>query len=124
MIARRARGLPKRRRLWATAALALAWVSASSCADDGGGDQRSSLHGTVRDASTRKGVKGVSVTFLSDTLEQASDTSDGSGRFVIDAVSLVPRGKLTAEKAGYQTQVVSVFLDDEDVSIDLELERE
>lgn len=123
MSERPARGLPGGRRLWLVAALSLAFTAAA-CADDSGGDQRSSLHGTVRDASTRKALKGVSVTFLSDTLEQASDSSDGSGRFVLDVVSSVATGKLTAEKAGYQTQVVSVFLDDGDVAIDMELERE
>jgi len=99
-------------------------VLLAACADDDGDAAYGALHGTVRDAMDGKRLKGVSVEFVSDTLERASDTTDSEGKFSFDVVSVAPSGRLTAEKSGYERRVVSVFLDDSDVTVDLELERE
>jgi hypothetical protein len=103
-----------------TAALALA---SAGCADDDGA-LHGSVHGTVRDGASGKALKGVAVAFESDTLEEAADTTDGEGRFSINVSARTPSGRLTASKTGYETRTVSVFLDDGDVNVDIELERE
>lgn len=82
------------------------------------------VHGTVRSAASGKGLKGVEVTFVSDTLEEADDTTDADGRFVIHVAARTPSGRLTASKVGYETSTVSVFLDDGEVKIDIELEQD
>lgn len=91
------------------------------CADDAGGSEHASVHGTVRDGDSRKRLSGVKVEFESDTLDHTSDTTNSSGNFRLDAQSLTPEARLVASKAGYETRVVSVFLDSDDVSIDIEL---
>jgi hypothetical protein len=102
---------------------ALTWVSAG-CASDDDGTLHGAVHGTVSDGSSGKRLKGVEVAFESDTLDDASDTSDGEGRFSINVSARTPSGRLTASKAGYETRIVSVFLDDGDVNVDIELEKE
>lgn len=101
---------------------ALTWASAG-CADDDGG-LHGTVHGTVRDGTSGRGLKGVEVSFQSDTLDEAADTTDGEGRFAINVSALTPSGRLSASKAGYETRTVSVFLDDGDVNVDIDLERE
>jgi hypothetical protein len=100
----------------------LGWASAG-CAGEGDA-LHGAVHGTVRNAASGKGLKGVDVTFVSDTLEEADDTTDAEGRFVIHVAARTPSGRLTASKAGYEASTVSVFLDDGEVKIDIELERE
>jgi hypothetical protein len=101
---------------------ALGWASAG-CAGEGDA-LHGAVHGTVRSTPGGKGLKGVDVTFVSDTLEEADDTTDAEGRFVIHVAARTPSGRLTASKVGYETSTVSVFLDDGEVKIDIELERD
>lgn len=111
-------------RFMTRAVVIAALVGASAgCADDGDA-LRGAVHGTVRDAADGKSIKGAEVAFLSDTLEEADDTTDAQGRFVINVAASTPSGRLTASKRGYQASTVSVFLDDGEVKIDIELERE
>ncbi len=101
---------------------ALAGASAG-CADDDDA-LHGTVHGTVRDAASGKGLKGVEVAFVSDTLEEADDTTDAQGRFVINVAASTPSGRLTASRDGYETSTVSVFLDDGEVKIDIDLARD
>jgi hypothetical protein len=101
---------------------ALTWASAGCAADDDA--LHGTVHGTVHDGTSGKRLKGVEVSFESDTLDEAADTTDGEGRFAINVSALTPSGRLTASKAGYETRTVSVFLDDGDVNVDIELEQE
>jgi hypothetical protein len=103
--------------------VALTLVSVA-CAGGDDGALHGSVHGTVRDATNSKKLKGAKVVFVADTLEQAEDTTDGEGKFVIEVSASTPSGRVTASKTGYQTHTVSVFLDDGDVSVDIDLERE
>jgi hypothetical protein len=99
-------------------------LGAGACADDDDGSLHGSVHGSVRDAMTQKALKGVKVAFVADTLEQAEDKTDEKGRFAIAVSAATPSGRLTAEKTSYETRTVSVFLDDGDVAVDIELERD
>jgi hypothetical protein len=99
-------------------------LAASGCADDNGGSVHGSVHGTVRDAMTGKHLKGVDVVFVADTLEEASDKTDADGKYAINVSAATPNGRLTASKSGYETRTVSVFLDDGDVTADIQLERD
>lgn len=96
----------------------------AGCADDDGGKVHGAVHGTVRDAMTGKQLKGVDVLFVADTLEEASDTTDGDGKYVINVSAATPSGRLTASKSGYETRTVSVYLDDSDVTVDIELDQD
>jgi hypothetical protein len=116
--ARAPRGLARSALLFVTLTL-----GAAACADDDDGALHGSVHGTVRDAMSQKVLKGVKVAFVADTLEQAEDKTDDKGRFAISVSAVTPSGRLTAEKAGYETRTVSVFLDDGDVAVDIELEQ-
>jgi hypothetical protein len=102
-------------------AFALALALAAGCAGDDGAQAHASLHGTVRDSDSGKRLSGVHVEFESDTLEHAADTTDKDGSYALNVVSSAPTGRLTARKAGYETRVVSVFLDDAAVGLDLTL---
>lgn len=102
------------------AALA-ACMMIAGCAEDGSDGVHASLHGIVRDARSGKRLSGVQVEFRADTLETASDTTDGSGTFAMSVQARSKHGRLTASKAGYVTSTVSAFLDDADVSIDIAL---
>jgi hypothetical protein len=105
--------------------LLAAALLASSCGSDepDPDDTRGRIHGTVRDAMTGNGIKGVKVRFLSDTLDEASDTTDGDGRYGIQVATDTDKGHLEATKAGYAKRVVSVYLDSESVAIDIDLSR-
>ena len=96
------------------------WLLAG-CSDDGGDSVHASLHGIVRDARTGKRLSGVKVEFEADTLETASDTTDGSGTYAMNIEAASENGRLTASKTGYVTSTVSAFLDDADVSVDISL---
>jgi len=108
--------------------LATAWllglsVSTSGCGDpDESADQARGLHGVVRDATTGDSLKGVTVTFRSDTLDEASDTTDGDGEYMITVATDSKKGRVEAKKAGYETGVVSVYFDDDAVAVDIELD--
>lgn len=123
----KARRVLARRGAAATLALLGGWFAISlaiaSCTDADEGIH-GAVHGTVRDSMTKKPIKGVEVVFVADTLEQADDATDGDGRYAIEVVAASPNGRLTATKAGYETHTVSVFLDDGDVTVDIDLEHE
>lgn len=93
----------------------------ASCADDDGVKVHGAVHGTVHDGMTGKPLKGVAIEFVADTLEEASDTTDGNGRYSINVVAATPSGRLTASKTSYETRTVSVYLDDSDVALEIEL---
>ena len=112
---------PARTRPGLCAALGLAAALALGCGDDGGSAIHAALHGIVRDADTLKRVSGVKVEFVADTLEQASDTTDDDGSYALNVEAAAETGRLTASKSGYEPRVVSVFLDDADVAIDIVL---
>jgi hypothetical protein len=91
------------------------------CGQDGGDAVHASVHGSVRDARTGKRLSGVEVDFEADTLETASDTTDGSGTYAMNVESTSQTGRITASKSGYVASTVSVFLDDADVTVDISL---
>jgi hypothetical protein len=84
-------------------------------------DQERSLHGLVRDAVSGKGLKGVTIAFQSDTLDEADDKTDEEGdyRLLVSTDSL--HARIEAKKSGYETRIVSVYFDREDVQIDIDL---
>lgn len=104
--------------------LVLLALVASACGDDDGAAVHAAVRGTVRDANTDKRLANVTVEFASDTLEKASDKTNGDGEYAINVESETPTGRLTAKKSGYRPTVVSVFLDDGDVSVDIALRPE
>jgi hypothetical protein len=108
----------------------LGWLLAAALLASGcGSDEtdpdanQSRLHGTVRDAISGDGIKGVKVRFVSDTLDEASDTTDGDGRYGIDVATDSDQGHLEASKAGYLKRIVPVYLDAASVEIDIELDK-
>ena len=60
--------------------------------------------------------------FVSDTLDKADDETDGNGEYLISVSSDTRKARLEVKKAGYMTRIESVFLDDSDVTIDIDLE--
>jgi hypothetical protein len=92
--------------------------------EDGRGTFASGVRGVVRDADTGKGIGGAKVRFLSDTLDEDSDTTEKDGSYAVSALTDTPNGHLEVTKAGYAPRTVSVYLDSDDVSIDVELERD
>jgi hypothetical protein len=112
-----------RLRTWAGAALVCLGLLGSACADDGSAAINAALHGTVRDAETGARLSGVKIEFESDTLETLSDKTNSHGSYALNVDSDTPTGRLTASKAGYETGVVSVFLDDNNVAVDIVLTR-
>jgi hypothetical protein len=121
---RTARAVPGLRRARAGAILLCLGLLASACTDDDSASINAALHGTVRDAQTGKRLAGVKVEFESDTLETLSDTTNSEGSYALNVDSDTPTGRLTASKSGYETGVVSVFLDDANVAVDIVLTRE
>ena len=114
--------MPKRR-LGALAIFCALRLSAA-CADDAAGAQEATLRGTVRDAVTGAGLAGVKVTFTSDTLDEDVTRTTGGGSYTLFVTSQSPHGRLRAEKAGYETRVVSVFFDDNRIAVDIALNPE
>ncbi len=103
-------------------ALLMSLWAASGCGDpDASPDQERGLHGTVRDAVSGKRLQGVSVQFRSDTLDEAGDKSDEDGDYTIFVSTDARNGRIEAKKSGYETRVVSVYFDDEDVQVNIEL---
>jgi hypothetical protein len=107
------------------AGILLCLLALGSCGNDASGDELlGRVHGTVREADTRKAVKGARVRFLSDTLDEDTDTTDRDGTFRVSAVTDTANGRLEVTKRGYQKRIVSVYLDDESVNVDVDLLRE
>lgn len=97
-------------------------VGACADDDDSNGVQRdAALSGSVRDGQTGQGLGGARVEFLADTGEKASESTNKSGRFGLVVRAMSPLGRLTVSKPGYRTRVVSVFLDENEVSVDIDL---
>jgi hypothetical protein len=107
--------------IWMRSALLCLSLLGSACADDDGAAINAALHGTVRDAETGKRLSGVKIEFESDTLEKLSDKTNSHGGYALNVDSATPTARLTASKAGYETGVVSVFLDDDNVAVDIAL---
>lgn len=107
---------------------ALIVLASYGCADDDGGPANPEdgvvLRGEVRDASTGSPIKDAKVIFRSDAHDEADDRTDREGRFVMTVFSRSDTGRIEARKGGYDTAVVSVYLDDADVRIDVDLERQ
>jgi hypothetical protein len=82
------------------------------------------VHGTVRDAASGKRLKGVRVAYTADTLEQFKDKSDEDGEYSLLVDSRALHGRIEARKDGYAARVVSVYLDAQEVRIDVDLNRE
>jgi hypothetical protein len=106
------------------AGLVLLALLVGGCADDDGSGIHAAVRGTVRDASSNKRVANATVEFESDTLDRGSDKTNSSGEYAINVESETAMGRLTATKAGYRPSVVSVFLDDGDVTVDIVLRPE
>ncbi len=103
---------------------ALAGLCALGCGDDpesvgalGG------IHGTVRDEATKARLKGAKVVFRSDTLETSEGRTDEDGAYELSIHTRSAKGRIEVTKSGYQTKIVSVFLDDTTVQIDVDLPR-
>lgn len=84
-------------------------------------DQERTLHGVVRDAVNGKGLKGVTISFQSDTLDEADDKTDEDGDYMLFVGTDSLHGRIEAKKSGYETRIVSVYFDSEDVQVDVEL---
>ncbi len=75
----------------------------------------------VRDSRSGKALKGVSLHFQSDTLDEAADKSDDDGDYSLAVSTDSRNGRVEAKKSGYETRIVSVYFDDDDVQIDIAL---
>jgi hypothetical protein len=104
-------------------ALLLACALGTGCGEEADGAV-GQIHGTVRNAESGKVIRGARVTFTADTLESAADKTNDEGHYTISVESRSVRGRVEVSKAGYETRVVSVFLDDVEVDIDVNLEED
>ena len=84
-------------------------------------DEERNLYGVVRNSMTGKELKGVSVSFRSDTLDEADDKTDDDGDYSLLVTTDAKNGRIEAKKSGYETRVVSVYFDDDAVQVDIEL---
>lgn len=106
-------------------ALAFAALAGAGCEETEGPDMSTGrVHGSVRDAESGATLKGVRVRFISDTLDEVEGRSNGEGHYSLQVESRTPHGRLEAKKGGYETRVVSVYLDAPEVRIDLRLNPE
>ncbi len=79
------------------------------------------MHGVVRHGTTGDRLKGVAIAFRSDTLDEASDTTDDDGEYEIMVATDSLNGRLEAKKSGYETRIVSVFFDEGNVAVNIVL---
>jgi len=79
------------------------------------------LSGLVHDDLDGHAVRGVTVTFRSDTLRMADATTDGDGHYEMVVETDVKFGQVRAERAGYEPAEASVFFDTDRRRIDLRL---
>ena len=77
--------------------------------------------GFVLEIDTREPIEGARVTFRSDTLYEVTTTSDEEGRYELFVVSDSKFGQVIAEKEGFSTAEQSVFFDQPQRRIDLEM---
>lgn len=106
------------------AVLALSACLAPACGEtEKTPDQERTVYGVVKDAVNGKRLKGVSIRFQSDTLDEATTKTDGDGEYTVPVKTDSLKGRIEAKKSGYQTRVSSVYFDDDDVQIDIELNR-
>ncbi len=82
------------------------------------------LRGLVRDASDGSPVRNAKVIFTSDARDKTEDRTSGEGKFAMTVFSRSDSGRIEARKRGYSPAVVSVYLDDSEVTIDVDLQRE
>jgi hypothetical protein len=100
-------------------------LAAAACGQDDGRTNSSDgtiVRGVVRDASDGSRIKNAKVFFRSDARDQADDRTNEDGEFVMTVFSRSDTGRIEARKAGFSASVVSVYLDDGDVAIDVDLE--
>jgi len=102
--------------LWA--ALALGPVCACGASDEAADG---TISGTVTDTTTGRAIRGASVRFVSDTLDEQSAETNASGRYQLVVVSDTPQGHIEAQKSGYRSRTVSVYLDEPTLQVDIEL---
>lgn len=104
-------------------ALALCAALFSACEDsaDSVPDESRRVSGVVSDGVSGKELKGVTITFTSDTLDKADDKTNADGEYDLTVATDSRNGRIEAKKSGYDTRVVSVFFDDNAVEIDIEL---
>lgn len=115
------RGQPCGRFAWALTAAV--FLGACGEEDDGVFDERA-LRGSVVDDLTDRGISGVTVVFVSDTLDETRTVTDGDGRFemAVELSAMVRLGHLYAEANGYQRSPrLSIFFDGTERSAELRL---
>jgi hypothetical protein len=106
---------------FASGRVALLLVCLAGACGDESEEDHGLISGTVRDESTGERLKGVKVTFTSDTLEAQEDRTNSEGKYSIFVTTRTPNGRIQASKQGYQRKVVSAFVDSNDVQIDVAL---
>ena len=95
-------------------------IALSSCADEGPVESFE-LSGFVHDDLTGEGIDDATVTFVSDTLFEASTTTSGNGFYEMGVETDVPFGQVRAEKEGYRPAEATVFFDTNVRRIDLRM---
>ncbi len=98
----------------ATTLGALAMALLLAHCDDGSADPNTDTYrveGFVTDADSGEGLAGVSVTYRSDALDEASTETDEDGFYELEVVTHHPFGVVRAEKAGYEPRTVDIYFD-------------
>ncbi len=107
-------GIQDRAHLAARALGAVAMALLLVHCDDGGTDPNTDTYrveGFVTDADSGEGIPGVSVTYRSDALDEASTETDEDGFYELEVVTHHPFGIVRAEKAGYEPRTVDIYFD-------------
>ncbi|MFW6067930.1 MAG: hypothetical protein ACOC97_06305 [Myxococcota bacterium] len=95
----------------------------ASCGDEDPNVQSFSLSGRVTDRATGDGIGGVTVTFVSDTLHEAQDTTGSGGSYSVMVRSDTPFGQVRADKDGWLSDEKTVYFDVPERRVDLSLRR-
>jgi hypothetical protein len=93
----------------------------SGCGDEDPHAAVFELAGRVQDRSTGRGIGGADVRYVSDTLDEASTTSDGDGSYRLVIMTTTPFGQVRADKAGWLPDERTVFFDASPRRMDLRL---
>ena len=81
------------------------------------------MAGFVTDIDTGAAIGGATVTFVSDTRYMAETTSDEDGRYAMVVNTDTTFGQVRAAKDGFSTAEATVFFDQPERRVDLEMRR-
>ena len=98
---------------------ALLACSLSGCAEENPTTSTFELAGYVREAAGGPGIRGVTVTFTSDTRETNTTETNGEGYYEMSVETDGAFGQVRAERDGYQAAEETVFFDTPQRRVDL-----